>query len=120
MCRPVGLALACNQFALHYPRPLSVQILGQAALVPLFVSLKKIQLKAGFKGCSLAAILDIWSSPLIIRIVESKQTLALETIGVDDQHSHTGGKMHARKSAPGVGGGSPLESEGSANDESGI
>jgi hypothetical protein len=56
-----------------------------------------------------------------IRITETKKTLKLETIGVHDQHSHTGGKMHAIKSAPGVGGVSESrpESEGSANDESG-
>ncbi len=53
------------------------------------------------------------------RITETKQTLKLETIGVHDRHSHIGGKMHARKSAPGVGGFSRPESEGSANDESG-
>ena len=32
-----------------------------------------------------------------IRITETKQTLKLETIGVHDQHSHIGGKMHACK-----------------------
>ncbi len=54
-----------------------------------------------------------------IRIEETKQSLKLETIGVHDGHSHIGGKMHARKSAPGVGGFSRPESEASANDESG-
>jgi hypothetical protein len=54
-----------------------------------------------------------------IRITETKQTLKLETIGVHDQHSHIGGKMHACKSAPGVGGFSRPESEASANDKSG-
>jgi hypothetical protein len=54
-----------------------------------------------------------------IRITETKQTLRLETIGVHDQHSHIRGKMHARKSAPGVGGVSRHENEASANDESG-
>jgi hypothetical protein len=39
-----------------------------------------------------------------IRITETKQTLKLETIRVHDRHSHIGGKMHACKSAPGVGG----------------
>jgi hypothetical protein len=48
-----------------------------------------------------------------------KQTLKLETIGVHDRHSHIGGKMHVRKSAPGLGGFSRLENEASANDESG-
>jgi hypothetical protein len=43
----------------------------------------------------------------------------LETIGVHDRHRHIGGKMHARKSAPGVGGFSRPESKASANDESG-
>ncbi len=33
-----------------------------------------------------------------IRITETMQILKLETIGVHDQHSHIGGKMHARKS----------------------
>jgi hypothetical protein len=51
-----------------------------------------------------------------IRITETKQS---ETIGVHDQHSHIGGRMHARKSAPGVGGVSRPESKASANDESG-
>jgi hypothetical protein len=37
-----------------------------------------------------------------IQITETKQILKLETIGVRDQHSHIGGKMHASKSAPGV------------------
>jgi hypothetical protein len=54
-----------------------------------------------------------------IRITETKQSLKLETIGVHDRHSHIGGRMHARKSAPGVGGFSRPESEASANDESG-
>jgi hypothetical protein len=54
-----------------------------------------------------------------IRIIETKQSLKLETIGVHDRHSHIGGRMHARKSAPGVGGFSRPESEASANDESG-
>ena len=54
-----------------------------------------------------------------IRITETKQTLKLETIGVYDRHSHIWGKMHARKSAPGVGGFSRPESEASANDQSG-
>jgi hypothetical protein len=58
-----------------------------------------------------------------IRITETKQTLQLETIRVHDQHSHTGtlsrGKMHARKSAPGVDVFSRPESEGTANDEAG-
>jgi hypothetical protein len=54
-----------------------------------------------------------------IRITETKQTLTLQMIGVHDRHSHTGGKMHSRKSAPGLGGFSRQESEGSANDESG-
>jgi hypothetical protein len=35
-----------------------------------------------------------------IRITEKKQILTLETIRVHDLHSHTGGKMHAHKSAP--------------------
>jgi hypothetical protein len=39
-----------------------------------------------------------------ICITETKQSLKLETIGVHDRHSHIGGGMHARKSAPGVGG----------------
>jgi hypothetical protein len=51
-----------------------------------------------------------------IRITKTKQTLKLET---NDRHSHIGGTVHARKSAPGVGGFSRQESEGSANDESG-
>ncbi len=51
-------------------------------------------------------------------------TLTLETIGMHDQHSHKGGKMHARKSTPGIGGFSRRASEGSASqgsvtDESG-
>jgi hypothetical protein len=54
-----------------------------------------------------------------IRITETKQTLRLETIGVHDQHSHTGGKMYTRKSAREGGGVSHSGSEGSANDESG-
>ncbi len=54
-----------------------------------------------------------------IRITETKQSLKLETIGVHDRHSHIGGRMHARKSAPGVGGFSRPESEASTNDESG-
>ncbi len=62
-----------------------------------------------------------------IRITETTQTLKLETIGVHDRHSHIGPddwgqdhtKMHARKSAPGVGEFSCPESEASANDESG-
>jgi hypothetical protein len=54
-----------------------------------------------------------------IQITETKQTLKLETVEVHDQHSHNGGKMHARKSAPGVGGVSRPENEASANDESG-
>ena len=54
-----------------------------------------------------------------IRITETKQSLELETIGVHDRHSHIGGRMHARKSAPGVGGFSRPEGEASANDESG-
>jgi hypothetical protein len=54
-----------------------------------------------------------------IRITETKQTLKLETIVVHDQHSHIGGRMHARKSAPGVGGFSRPENEAPANDESG-
>jgi hypothetical protein len=54
-----------------------------------------------------------------IRITETKQTLKLETVGVHDRHSHIGGKMHARKSAPRVGGFSRQENEASANDESG-
>jgi hypothetical protein len=51
---------------------------------------------------------------------ETKQSLARETIGVHDSHSHTVDKsaMHARKSAPDVGGFSPPDSE-SANDGSG-
>jgi hypothetical protein len=58
----------------------------------------------------------------IYRLAEkfmTKQTLKLETIGVHDRHSHIGGRMHARKSAPGVGGVSRPEIEASANDESG-
>jgi hypothetical protein len=51
-------------------------------------------------------------------ITETKQTLTLETISVHDRHSHTGGKMHASKSTPGVGGFFRSVSEGSANDES--
>jgi hypothetical protein len=51
-----------------------------------------------------------------IRITGTKQIPKLETIG---GHSHIGGRMHARKSAPGVGGFSRPESEASANDESG-
>jgi hypothetical protein len=56
-----------------------------------------------------------------IRIAETKQTLKLERIGVHDQHSHIRGKMHARKSIPGVGGLSRPESKTSpsANNESG-
>jgi hypothetical protein len=54
-----------------------------------------------------------------IRITETKQTFKLETIRVHDRHSHIGGKMRARKSAPGVGGFSRPESKASANDESG-
>jgi hypothetical protein len=54
-----------------------------------------------------------------IRITETKQTLTLETIGVHDQHSHIGGKMHDLKSAPGSGGFSRHETEASTNDESG-
>ncbi len=54
-----------------------------------------------------------------VRITETKQTLKLEMIGVHDRHSHIGGKMHARKSAPGVGAFSRPESEAYANDESG-
>jgi hypothetical protein len=53
-----------------------------------------------------------------VLIMERKQTLTLETIGVHDQHSHKGGKIHARKSVPGVGVFSRPENEGSANDES--
>ncbi len=55
-----------------------------------------------------------------ILITETKhwQILKLEMIGVHDRHSHIGGKMHARKSAPGVGGVSRPDSEASANDES--
>ncbi len=52
-------------------------------------------------------------------ITETKQSLKLETIGVHDRHSHIGSRMHAHKSAPGVGGVSRPESEASANDESG-
>jgi hypothetical protein len=54
-----------------------------------------------------------------IRITETKQSLKLETIGVHNRHSHIGGRMHARKSAPGVGRFSRPESEASGNDESG-
>ncbi len=54
-----------------------------------------------------------------IRITETKQSLKLETIGVHDRHSHIGGRMHTRKSAPGIGGFSRPESEAFANDESG-
>ncbi len=54
-----------------------------------------------------------------ICITETKQSLKLETIGVHYRHSHIGGRMHARKSAPGVGGFSRPGSEASANDESG-
>ncbi len=53
------------------------------------------------------------------RITETKQTLKLETIGVHDLNSHVGGRMHTRKSSPGVGGFSRPESKASANDESG-
>ncbi len=49
-----------------------------------------------------------------IRITETKQTLKLETVGVHDRHSHIGGKMQARKSAPGVGGFLRPESKASA------
>jgi hypothetical protein len=49
-----------------------------------------------------------------IRITETKQSLQLETTGVHDRHSHIGGRMHARKSAPGVGEFSRPESEASA------
>ncbi len=51
-----------------------------------------------------------------IRATGTKQTLKLETIGVHDLHSHIGGKMNTRKSAPGVGGFSRHENEASAND----
>ncbi len=54
-----------------------------------------------------------------IRITVTKQSLKLETNGVHDRHSHIGGRMHARKSAPGIGGFSRPESEASGNDESG-
>ncbi len=54
-----------------------------------------------------------------VLVSETKQTIKLETIRVHDQHSHTGGKMHARKYVPGVGGFSRPESEGSKNNESG-
>jgi hypothetical protein len=37
-----------------------------------------------------------------IHITVTKQSLKLETIGVHDRHSHIGGRMHARTSAPGV------------------
>ncbi len=53
-----------------------------------------------------------------IQKTETKQTLKLETIRVHDHHSHAGAKMHSCKSAPGAGGFSCPESEGSANDES--
>jgi hypothetical protein len=39
----------------------------------------------------------------VICITETKQSLKLETVGVHDRHSHIGGRMHARKSAPGAG-----------------
>jgi hypothetical protein len=45
-----------------------------------------------------------------IQVTETKWTLKLETIGVYDGHSHIEGKMHARKSAPGVCGFSSPES----------
>jgi hypothetical protein len=68
-------------------------------------------------GVLVSDVLLLWIPG--IRITETKQTLKLEMIGVHDQHSHIGGKMHAHRSAPGVGGFSRPESEGPANDESG-
>ncbi len=54
-----------------------------------------------------------------IRIMETNQSLKLETIGVHDQHIHIGGRMHAHKSAPEVGGVSRPVCDASSNDESG-
>jgi hypothetical protein len=51
-----------------------------------------------------------------ILITETKQTLKLETIRVHDRHSHIGGRLHVRKSAPGVGWFSRPESEASSDD----
>ncbi len=62
--------------------------------------------------CLIGETKTLWQCPMRyscgcntgIRITETKQSLKLETIGVHDRHSHIGGRMHARKSASGLGG----------------